>query len=575
MIHKRIVEMTQGVRKYIFLKGAIGIIISISYIIQAIFLGKVIAQMYQGSALLAMKNNLIVLVSMLLLRIILVWFNQLYGKWIVAKVKNYLRMRAYKKLMKLGPGYMIHNRTGEIESTIVAGVDYLEGYLTLYIPQILVCIMGSGAMVIYIFSIKFVLGMISLISVLASLFAPMLFVSVLKRFTKEHWSSYMDLNAEFVDAVQGMITLKAFNASQRIGKFLKAKMHILFQKTMKSLRFNLLDVGIAGFSASVGSAFTLGLAAYYTAKGELAIEKLPTLLFLTSEVFRPITELSIYFHAGFMGITSTDGILKLFDEEEFVINKKDNEYNHLKSPIELKFNSISFNYPKSKKTVLKDMSFKIKKLEKIAIVGESGSGKTTLINLLLRFYDPDKGKIYYNNIDIKDIPLEALRKQVAVVSQDTYLFNGTIMENLKLAKEDASMDELISACKAAKIHDFISGMKDGYLTFVGEMGLNLSGGQRQRIAIARALLKNAPLIILDEATSSVDIENEKAIQESLDILLKNKTSITIAHRLSTIKNVDRILVLKDGEIVEEGKHKELMKNKKEYYKLILAQREVM
>ncbi|EGY79883.1 ABC superfamily ATP binding cassette transporter, ABC/membrane protein [Peptoniphilus indolicus ATCC 29427] len=221
------------------------------------------------------------------------------------------------------------------------------------------------------------------------------------------------------------------------------------------------------------------------------------------------------------------------------------------------------------------MSFKIKKLEKIAIVGESGSGKTTLINLLLRFYDPDKGKIYYNNIDIKDIPLEVLRKQVAVVSQDTYLFNGTIMENLKLAKEDASMDELISACKAAKIHDFISGMEEGYLTFVGEMGLNLSGGQRQRIAIARALLKNAPLIILDEATSSVDIENEKAIQESLDILLKNKTSITIAHRLSTIKNVDRILVLKDGEIVEEGKHKELIKNKKEYYKLILAQREVM
>lgn len=141
MIHKRIVEMTQGVRKYIFLKGAIGIIISISYIIQAIFLGKVIAQMYQGSALLAMKNNLIVLASMLLLRIILVWFNQLYGKWIVAKVKNYLRMRAYKKLMKLGPGYMIHNRTGEIESTIVAGVDYLEGYLTLYIPQILVYLM--------------------------------------------------------------------------------------------------------------------------------------------------------------------------------------------------------------------------------------------------------------------------------------------------------------------------------------------------------------------------------------------------------------------------------------------------
>ena len=280
----------------------------------------------------------------------------------------------------------------------------------------------------------------------------------------------------------------------------------------------------------------------------------------------------MYFHQGFMGMTSTDGILRLFDAEIFVKDKKDAKVSEkvFSTPPFVEFKDVEFHYDKAAKKIFKGLNFLLEPGEKLAIVGESGSGKTTLINLLMRFYDPLQGSIYYNGMDIKDCPLSFLRSQIALVSQETYLFNGSLSENLRLGKEDATQEEMIEACKAAQIHDFILSMPEGYETIVGERGLNLSGGQRQRIAIARALLKNVPLIILDEATSSVDMENEKSIQESMDYLLRNKTAITIAHRLSTVKNADRILVLRRGVIVEEGTHEELMNKKEYYYRLVFG-----
>ena len=377
-----------------------------------------------------------------------------------------------------------------------------------------------------------------------------------------------------------MVTLKAFNAAERIGNYLKKKMNVLFKATMKSLRINLADVGIAGFAISFGSAFTLALAAYYTAKGSISLSQLSILLFLITEVYRPVTELGIYFHQGFMGMTSTDDILKLLDEEERV---KDCENNNIslnpkvnEIPPQISFDNISFSYPSKdednkKIKIFNNLTINIQAGKKIALVGESGSGKTTLIKLLIRFYDIDEGRISYNGINIKNIPLRLFREKISVVSQDTYLFNGTIEENLRLAKPDASITEIEEAAKVAHIDEFIHSLKDSYSTHIGERGLNFSGGQRQRIAIARAILKNAPLVILDEATSSLDSKNESDIKKSLDKLLKGKTALIVAHRLSTIKNADRILVLNSGNIVEEGTHQELMTKGEFYYRLVSAQ----
>lgn len=574
LIHKRIRELIRGVEPYILSKGLIGILISLTYILQAIVLGRMVGQLYRGEGFARMKTNLWSLVFLLLARIFLVWANKVYGKWIVGRVKNTLRKKAYDKLLRLGPGYMTDRRTGALESTIVAGIDYLEGYLTLYIPQILVSLFGSGAMIAYVFWMDRVLGLLMLVTAAAALCVPALFINILSKFTEDHWQSYLELNAEFVDSAQGMVTLKAFNAGERQGRKLKEKMSLLFRKTMQSLKWNLAEIGISNFSVSLGSSFTLALAAYYTAIGRLLPSKLAVLLFLTAEVYRPITELAVYFHQGFMGMTSTDGLLSLFDEEEKVRESCGAETPGSVQviPPAIEFDRLFFAYRENKE-VLRELSACIEPGKKLALVGESGSGKTTVMKLLMRFYDADKGTILWNGTDIRHIPLKELRKRISVVSQDTYLFNGTIEENLRLAKEDASEEELRAAVKAANIDGFIDSMPRGYQTRVGERGLSLSGGQRQRIAIARALLKDAPLIILDEATSSVDLENEREIQKSLDKLLENRTSLIITHRLSTVKGADRILVLREGRIAEEGTHQSLMERRGYYYRLILAQNE--
>lgn len=580
LIHRRVGELIRGVKRFIFAKGLIGILISATFVLQAVVLGSIIEGLYRGSGLVDMRGALVSLVLLILIRIGLVWFNKVYGKWIVGRIKNSLRKRAYDKLLKLGPGYMTESRTGLLESVIVAGIDYLEGYLTLYLPQILVCVLGSGLMIFYVFTMEWTLGLLVLLTTVLALIMPWLFINVLSKYTEDHWQSYIDLNAEFVDSVQGMVTLKAFNAGERRGKELKHKMRLLFHKTMKSLKWNLTEVGIANFSVSLGSSFTLALAAYYTVIGRLQPHELAILLFMTVEVYRPVTELALYFHAGFMGMTSTDGLLALFDEPELIkdregLSPEEEEENRraLQTlPPAIQFEGVSFSYNETSE-LLKALSVGIAPGKKLALVGESGSGKTTIAKLLLRFYDVSEGSILWNGLDIRRLPLRELRKRISMVSQDTYLFNGTIEENLRLAKQDATMEEIRLAAKSANIDGFISAMPQGYQTPVGERGLNLSGGQRQRIAIARALLKDAPFIILDEATSSVDIENEREIQKSLEALLENRTALIIAHRLSTVENADHILVLREGAIVEEGRHEELMEKRAYYYRLIKAQNE--
>jgi ABC transporter, ATP-binding/permease protein len=573
-IHKRIKELIYGIKRYIALKSLVGILICLTYIMQAVFLGKLIGQLYQRKGLEQILKNVLILLVIVLVRLIFIWFNNVCGKWMVGRVKDTLRKRAYKKLLKLGVGFMSDKRTGNMESVIVAGVDYLEGYLTLYIPQIIVCIIISGGISLYIGFHNIVLGILVFFTVIVALYAPMFFVNVLSKFTQEHWQAYTDLNAEFVDSIQGMFTLKAFNAAGRIGEKLKFKMHNLFIKTMKSLRLNLAEVGVSGFSTSLGSAFTIGLAAYYTVQGKLTLTYLAVLLFLVNEVYRPITELSNYFHQGFMGMTSADAVMELLDTEEKV---KDSGKNISKTfentPISVSFENISFSYSKDTEPLFNNFSLNVKAGEKLALAGESSSGKSTLISLLLRFYEVEQGKISCNNVNVKDISLKTLCSLMSVVSQDTYLFHGSIRDNLKLANENATDEEIEKACSLAKIDEFIKSLPNGYDTLIGERGMNLSGGQRQRISVARAVLKNAPIVILDEATSSVDIENERDITKGMEHFLENKTYIIIAHRLSTIENADRIVVLKDGKIVEEGKHFELIKNHGYYYQLVLSQNE--
>lgn len=572
MLNRRVIELTKGIKCSILLKALLGVAVSGTYVAQAVLLGKIVGQLYSKEELSAVIQTILYVSAVIASRLILIYYNSVYGKKIIGKVKNILRRRIYDKLLKLGPAFLDDERTGKLGSTMVSGVDYLEGYLTLYIPQILVCVIACGAMLIYVFSLHYVLGIISTAALIAVLISPVAFGKILSESSNAHWTAYRNLTAEILDGIQGITTAKAYNAQERLGKLLKEKMRTLFSETMRNLKVNLAEIGISNFASGIGTSFTLAVAALLTSAHIIPVSSLLILLFMTNEVFRPANELAAYFHQGFMGITSMGGIFALLDEEE-KIKDEGTKTIDIKSAdgFEIKYKNIEFAYSEKKNTVFKNLNFTVAKNEKLAVAGESGSGKTTIVNLLLRFYEPTSGSIYINGTDIKDLTLKSLRSLITVVSQETYLFNGTIKENLLHANEDADEKKLIDACKAANIHSFIQSLPDGYNTKVGERGLNFSGGQRQRIAIARAVLKNSPIVVLDEATSSVDTENENEIKQSLNHLLRNRTSITIAHRLNTIENSDRILVLHRGEIVEEGSYKELILKDGYYKKLVEAQ----
>lgn len=572
MLNRRVIELTKGIKCSILLKALLGVAVSGTYVAQAVLLGKIVGQLYSKEELSVVIQSILYVSAVIASRLILIYYNSVYGKKIIGKVKNILRRRIYDKLLKLGPAFLDDERTGKLGSTMVSGVDYLEGYLTLYIPQILVCVIACGAMLIYVFSLHYVLGIISTAALIAVLISPVAFGKILSESSNAHWTAYRNLTAEILDGIQGITTAKAYNAQERLGKLLKEKMRTLFSETMRNLKVNLAEIGISNFASGIGTSFTLAVAALLTSVHIIPASSLLILLFMTNEVFRPANELAAYFHQGFMGITSMGGIFALLDEEE-KIKDEGTKTIDIKSAdgFEIRYENIEFAYGEKKNTVFKNLNFTVAKNEKLAVAGESGSGKTTIVNLLLRFYEPTSGSIYINGTDIKDLTLKSLRSLITVVSQETYLFNGTIKENLLHANEDADEKKLIDACKAANIHSFIQSLPEGYNTKVGERGLNFSGGQRQRIAIARAVLKNSPIVVLDEATSSVDTENENEIKQSLNHLLRNRTSITIAHRLNTIENSDRILVLHRGEIVEEGSYKELILRDGYYKKLVEAQ----
>jgi ATP-binding cassette subfamily C protein CydD len=320
-----------------------------------------------------------------------------------------------------------------------------------------------------------------------------------------------------------------------------------------------------------GVAAVLALDAWRVAAGELAPVVLFMTLLLAREAFRPLDKLERAFHTAWSASGAVAPITSLLAEPVTVAEPA--APSPLPGRSDIAFDRVTFTYETGDAPAIAAASFSIAEGEFVALVGPSGAGKSTIASLILRFFDPQLGTIRIGGVDIRNLTLADLRSLVSVVSQDTFMFHGTIEENLRIAKPTASLDEIRAAARAAQLDDFIAGLPLGYATEVGERGTHLSGGQRQRLAIARALLKDAPILLLDEATSNVDAAGEKAIQEALAALTQRRTTLVIAHRLSTIRRADRILVLDGGTVLEEGRHDELLGRNGLYARLVFAQGE--
>ncbi len=325
------------------------------------------------------------------------------------------------------------------------------------------------------------------------------------------------------------------------------------------------------FLSNISVVITLAAGGYFISRGLINTGDLVAYIIYISQFLQPLTVLLRFIEQYQQGMAGFRRFVELMDTEPEIADKKGAiELKNVKGDIE--FDNVTFSYD-NKKEVLSGINLKIKHGETVAIVGPSGAGKTTLLSLIPRFYEIDAGSIKIDGIDIRDVKLSSLRENIGIVQQDVFLFSGTIKENIAYGNLNASDEDIINAAKAANAHDFIMELKDGYDTYIGERGVKLSGGQKQRISIARMFLKNPPILILDEATSSLDNKSESIIQQSIDNLSKNRTTLIIAHRLGTIRNAKRIIVLTENGIEEEGTHEELMNRRGVYYNLYNYQQE--
>jgi ABC-type multidrug transport system fused ATPase/permease subunit len=518
----------------------------------------------------------------------LVRYFEIYAKIIAAKIKTKFRLAIFDKILRLGPGFLNDKRSGRIQSLVLDGIESLEPFLVNYVPQIITIAISGLAIGLYLSTLDLVTGMVALGAMVLCVGVPYLTVPLVSRSIVSYWRSYAVLNSQYVDSMQGLTTLKAFNASLEKGRELAGNAHDFYRRAIINTTYSLIDSWLMNLLTAVASLVTVALAAYRTDLGLIEIASVSIFLFMSNECARPMVDLNTYWHNSFLGLSVAEELFAIVDAPIKVIEKSQPDLSSLDADrprVELK--SVSFSYfeppgqigPKGQfgdkgpegPEVLNNVSLKIDQGAKAALVGKSGAGKSTIVSLLLRFYDAKKGAVLYNGVNVKDFSIAYLQSKVAVVFQETYLFEGTVLENILMARPEAPMAEAIEAAKLANAHDFIQGLPEGYQTLLGERGARLSGGERQRLAIARAFLKKANFLILDEATSSVDAKSELLIQQALDRLTKNRTTLVIAHRLSTIKNADVIFVLDNGALAESGRHDELLKKRGIYYRLVNSQ----
>lgn len=566
----RLFKVTKGARGILFLKAFIGILITVTYIVQAVLLAKGVRYSFidlKWEKFLPVIMGILVLI---LIRAVLVWAGEVFGKYAASRVKETIRINLFSYFFRLGPGYMEEGRTGKVEAIFIDGVEAIEVFLVNYIPQVMVTLTGLVGMIAFIFTIDFIIVIIITICVIVCIISPTLWDKLMHRMGSDHWESYGNLNSQFVDAMQGMTTLKAFNASDAMGNSLEKDADSLYKSTMKKLTVSLTSTAFVSFASAAGISLSIGIAALHMCTGMIDVEGLTVILFLSTECFRPINDLNTYWHQSFLGFSAAEKMFEFMDTETDVIDRDDVKLPDDIHP-DISFEDVSFSYDSDKGNALKNFTMKVRPDAKVAIVGKSGSGKSTVVNLLMRYFDCQTGQIRIGGREIHDFKIGYLRSLISVVFQDTYLFYGTVAENIRVARPDADINEIERCCKVANAHEFISELPEGYETMIGERGTRLSGGERQRIAIARAVLKNAPILVLDEATSSVDATNESLIQNSLDNVMKDKTTLVIAHRLSTIIDADEIFVLDGGELAEHGSAEKLMDQKGVFSALISAQ----
>lgn len=487
------------------------------------------------------------------------------SKWIAGK----MRKDVFDKLMRLPVGYFDQNQAGDIISRVSYDVDVVSTCLSTDIVQIMtsiVTVMGSFSMMLYISPLLAVI-------VLITIPAAVIYTTKMRKITQPRFvkrsKNYGIMNGFVEEMFSGQKTIMAYAYENQTAE--------KFAGINQNAADAYYDADYYGVSIgpTVGSINNLGLCliaifgSFLYMKSMISLGQISSFVLYSRKFSGPINEIANIINELYSALAASERVFSLLDEEEELVDRENaEELVNVKGNVALK--NVYFGYEKEK-TIIHDLNLDVDAGKLIAIVGPTGAGKTTIINLLMRFYDVDAGSILVEGEDIRNYTRKSLRKAYAMVLQDTWVFKGTIFENIAYGKEGATMEEVVAAAKAAHIHSFIMRLPQGYETVISEDGGNISKGQKQLLTIARAMLYDSKMLILDEATSNVDTSTERKIQKAMRELMKDKTCFVIAHRLSTIQNADNILVIDHGDVVEQGNHESLMRQQGFYYKLYAAQ----
>lgn len=489
-----------------------------------------------------------------------------YGHIMGASIERDMRNEIFSHYQKLSFAFYDNQKVGHLLSRITADLFDISELLH-HGPEDLVIsiIKFVGAFAILVF-INVRLALAAFFFVPFLILYAIYFNKKMKKAFRENRARIADINTQIEDSLSGIRVVKSFaNEKVEMKKFRQGNERFVNSKKLSYKYMGTYNSGMGAFTTLITISVLL-TGAFYLTKGAMPVEDLVTVLLYISNFTDPVKKLITFteqFQNGYSGYSRFLEIMAVAPDIQDAPEAK--EVNDVKGAID--FENVSFAYEGTQEKVLSHVNLKVKAGEYVALVGSSGAGKTTLCSLIPRFYDVTEGSVLLDGEDIRNLKLQSLRNQIGIVQQDVYLFAGTVMENIRYGKPDATDEEVIRAAKAANAHEFITELEQGYDTDIGQRGVKLSGGQKQRLSIARVFLKNSPILIFDEATSALDNESEKIVQQSLENLAKDRTTFVIAHRLSTIRKAQRILVLTEDGIAEEGTHEELMKKEGIYSSL--------
>ncbi len=549
-----------------------GFLAGLAAVLQARQVSQVISRVFLGGQSLAqVRPWLWGLLAILVARALFNYMSERSAISAAQQVKQHLRNQFARHLFALGPAYTQAERSGELINTATQGIEALDAYFSQYLPQLILAGMLPVAFLAVIFPLDPLSGLVLLLT--GPLIPVFMFLigSAAQSLTQRQWQALGRMSAYFFDTLQGLTTLKALGRSQDQGERIERVSEQYRDTTLQVLRVTFLSALVLELLSTIGTAIIaveIGLRLLY---GHMGFESAFFILLLAPDFYLPLRALGLRFHASMAGVAAARRIFSVLEQPLPAVPQVENPRSiPLRSPFEIDFQNVTYTYPNRSQPAIENACFSLLPGQTTALVGSSGAGKSTLAALLLGFAVPDCGIIRVNGIPLSELFIEDWRKQIAWVPQQPYLFHGTLADNLRIARSEASLGELRKAAEQAHLAEWIEQLPQGYDTPVGEDGARISGGQAQRLALARAFLRDAPFLILDEPTAHLDVALERQLQETTRRLCQGRTVLVIAHRLPTVVAADQIIVVEAGQVVENGSHVELLARSGAYVHLLAA-----